>query len=90
MNEFFTWAFLSTFAGAVLVTGIVTEILKKVAGRIPTQVVSYIVALLLLLCVTVALQQAHSLADWLLIPFNALAVSLGANGGYEAVKRIGG
>lgn len=88
MNEFFTWEVLATFAGAATGTAIVTQFIKDWLKKIPTQVVSYIIALVIL-GLTTAVQ--YGVADWhvwTLIPFNAIIVSLGANGAYSAVERF--
>ncbi len=69
---------------------ILTELTKALPGirRIPTQLWSYLIALCVLypaaffggtLCPS----------DAVLILLNAATVALGANGGYEAIRRIG-
>jgi ABC-type polysaccharide/polyol phosphate export permease len=86
MSEFFTIATLATFAGAALATAIVTQFIKKALAKIPTQIVSYIIALAILLIVTAALG-AEDWTDWVLAPLNAVLVSIAANGGYAGVER---
>jgi len=88
MNEFFTWATLGTYAGCVLVTSLVTQFIKELGAlkNIPTRIVSYVVALLVLLA-------ANAIAGTLDLPtaglcvVNAVVVSLAANGGYDAIKK---
>mgnify|MGYP000344663868 CR=1 FL=1 len=88
MNEFFTWATLGTYAGCVLVTSLVTQFIKELGAlkNIPTRIVSYVVALLVLLA-------ANAIAGTLDLPIaglcvvNAVVVSLAANGGYDAIKK---
>ena len=89
MNEFLTWEFLSTFAGAALATGILTQCLKSLFARVPTQIVSYVIALVVLVGATAA-SGASGWADWAILPLNAVLVSLAANGAYAAVVRIRG
>lgn len=86
MNEFFTWAFLGTFAGAALATGLLTQFLKNL--NIPTQLLSYIIAIIVLLGATAATGGATNLFEWLLIPFNAVLVSLASNGAFSAILRV--
>ena len=51
MNEFFTWASLGTYAGAVLATTIITQLLKGIAifDKLPTRIFSYVIAVIVLL-----------------------------------------
>ena len=84
MQEFFTWAMLGTYAGAVLATTLITQLLKEWLKSIPTRIVSYAIALVVLLAAA-AFNNALTLADGALCLFNAVIVSLAANGGYEAV-----
>lgn len=89
MNEFFTWATLGTYAGCVLVTSLVTQFIKELGAlkNIPTRIVSYVVALLVLLA-------ANAIAGTLDLPtaglciVNAVVVSLAANGGYDGYESI--
>ena len=84
MQEFFTWAMLGTYAGAVLATTLITQLLKEWLKSIPTRIVSYVIALVVLLAAA-AFNNALTLADGALCLFNAVIVSLAANGWYEAV-----
>ena len=88
MAEFFTWALLITFAGASAATSIVTQFLKEPLRKIPTQFLSYIVALIVLLLATAATGSATYWGDWALIPFNAILVSMASNGTFAAVSRF--
>lgn len=91
MNEFFTWEILATFAGAVTGTAVVTQFIKDWLKKVPTQMVSYVVALVIIGIATAV--QSDAGAEWYvwaLIPFNAVIVSLGANGAYSAVERFKG
>lgn len=88
MQEFFTWSMLGTYAGAVLVTTILTQFFKgvKLIERIPTRLFSYVVALVVLLA-ALWFNGAWSAEEAALSVLNAVLVSLAANGGYEALKK---
>lgn len=87
MDNFFDWGMLGTFAGAAAATGIVTQAVKGVFQKIPTQIVSYVIAVVILGLATAATGGASDWTGWALVPLNAVVVSLSANGGFDAVKR---
>ena len=86
MNEFFTWGLLGTFAGAAAATGIFTQFVKNWLDKIPTQIVSYIIAVVVLSAATAF--TGGDLQTLTLVPFNAIIVSTASNGSYEAITRI--
>lgn len=88
MDNFFDWGMLGTFAGAAAATGIVTQAVKGVFQKIPTQIVSYVIAVVILGLATAATGGASDWTGWTLVPLNAVVVSLSANGGFEAIKRV--
>ena len=88
MNEFFTWTLLATFAGAVTATAILTQFVKDALSRVPTQIVSYIISLLILCVATAATGGASDWTGWAILPLNAVLVSLSANGTCSAVQRV--
>ena len=88
MDSFFDWTMLGTFAGAAAATGIVTQAVKGIFQKFPTQLVSYVIAVVILGLATAATDAASDWTDWALVPLNAVAVALTANGGYDAAKRI--
>lgn len=88
MNEFFTWTMLVTFAGATTATAILTQFLKDALKKIPTQLVSYVIALVVLAVATAATHGASDWTGWALLPLNAVLVSLSANGSFTAIQRI--
>ena len=88
MNELFSWGVLGTFAGASIGTSIITQFVKGWLAKVPTQIVSYIIALILMVVATAAITGAADWTEWAIIPLNAIIVSLAANGEYAAVKRI--
>lgn len=88
MQEFFTWTMLATYAGAVLGTTLVTQLLKG-AGfikRIPTQLFSYLVAVVLLLAAT-GFTGSLTVESGALCLINAVVVSLASNGAFEAIPK---
>ena len=90
-ENFVDWNILATYAGAVLMTALVTQCVKNAPKikAIPTQLVSYVVALIVLLASTY-FTAGLTVESAALILFNALIVSVAANGTYEgAVKIIG-
>ena len=89
--EFITWEFLGTFAGAMGMVGVVTELTKGVKwlSKIPTQLWSYLIAVVTLVIANYFLGQLD-VANAVLLFFNAGLVSLAANGGYEVIHRIFG
>ena len=87
MNEFLTWEIITTIKGAAAATAIITQAIKRPTSKIPTQAVSYVVALVLLLVGTAAVGVAESWADWAIVPLNAAIVSLTANGAFTAIQR---
>ncbi|HIU31171.1 MAG TPA: hypothetical protein IAB66_03315 [Candidatus Caccousia avistercoris] len=87
MDQFFTWEALATLAGCAAATGVVTQLLKDALKKIPTQLLSYIIALVILAAATAATGSAADWTGWAILPLNAVIVSLSANGGFEAIRR---
>ena len=89
MSEFFTWEMLGTYAGCTAAVGIVTQLIKGVPGivKIPTQLVSYAVAVVVMLCAT-GFTSGLTPDGIMLTVFNAAVVSLASNGTYAAVTRV--
>ena len=91
MNDFMTWQTLATFAGCSAAVAVITQFIKGAGAlkKIPTQWVSYILAAVLLLGATyfTGVLTGPTAA---LIPFNAVVVSLAANGAYSAIQRASG
>ncbi len=88
MNDYFTWEALSTFAGCAVCTALITQFIKSAPflKNIPTQWVSYIVAVILLLGAT-TFTGALTYASGAIIPLNAVIIALSANGAYSVVQR---
>jgi CHASE2 domain-containing sensor protein len=85
MNEFFTWETLATLAGCSLATGILTQFLKSTI-KIPTQWLSYIIAVILLFAATL-FTSGLTLPTGCMVPLNAVIVALSSNGAYSAIMR---
>lgn len=91
LSNFLSWDTLATFAGVAACTGLLTQMLKGIAGKLPTQWLSYIIAAVLLAVTTAATGGwAQPWTVWALVPLNAALVSLASNGAYEAVTRVAG
>ena len=90
MNEFFTWAMLGTYGGAVLATTLITQLLKGIPlfDRLPTRVFSYIVAVALLLAAA-AFTEGLSFSAAALVLVNGVVVALAANGAFDAARCTG-
>lgn len=85
MDTFFTWEYLLTFAGCVLATGLVTQGLKQLLPKISAQIISYVVALAIMVVGQVA---TGIMTGWDMVALdliNAMVVSLSSNGGYDAI-----
>lgn len=89
MENFLNWDILLTFSGCVAGTVLLTEWLKKLFDKLPAQLVSFVIA-------TVILVVGHAATDtfaWAEAPLylvNAVAVSLSANGGFDILKKAFG
>ena len=89
ITDFMSWELLGTFAGAVAAVTLLTQFLKDAFKRLPTQWLSYIIAVVVLALSTVALRGfAIGWETWSLVPLNAVVVALAANGGYAAFEHI--
>lgn len=85
MGEFMTWANLGTYAGAVLATTLITQFVKQIpyVEKVNPQIVSYIIAVVLLL--GAAYFNGQFTVDSAVLCFvNAVITALAANGVYDA------
>ena len=87
--ELFNWSLLGSYAGSVLAVGVLTQITKEipVIKRIPTQLWSYALALVVLLASAI-FGSGLTPKGAVLALVNAALVSLSSNGGYAAVTRL--
>lgn len=86
MDEFITWEMLATFAGCSAATAVITQFLKNLFAKLPTQWLSYFIALVILYLSTL-FTGGMTGANAAIIPLNAILVSLASNGAYSAVIR---
>lgn len=89
-NTFFTWEMLGTLAGASAAAGIVTAFLDTFLnrnGKIPTQVIAYGAAFVILL-LSLVFTGTLSFNTGTLCVFNALVVSSATSGTISMAKRL--
>lgn len=86
-QEFFTWAILATYAGAVLATTLFTQLLKGIGflQKIPARALAYIIALIVLLAANYFMG-GFTLEQAALCVINAAVVALASNGAYDAIN----
>lgn len=84
--EMFTWDYLATVGGAAAAVAMITEFLKviPITQKIPSQALSYIVALVIMFPASFFTGNLTVNAASL-IPLNALVVMLTANGAYNTL-----
>ena len=87
MDTYFSWEFIGTLAGCTAATALITEFLKAIFDKLPTQLLSYIIAVVLMIGAAVFTSN-FSLQSLLIIPINAVIVSFASNGSFDAVKNI--
>lgn len=89
--SFFDWSYLGTFAGALAAVALITELIKGVPmlKNVPTQLVSWVLAFGILILAQL-FTGALSAQSAVLCVLNGAMVSLAANGGYAALKRVMG
>jgi len=88
-TEPFTWEYLATIAGATMATLLIAQMLKfplDKVWKIPTRIVVYVIALIVLLLATV-FTSGLTLQSGLLTAINAVIVALAAMGAYEVTFR---
>ena len=87
--EFVSWELLGTYAGAMAMVGVITQLTKEIkfVAKIPTQLWSYILALVVMYAANLFMGSL-TWSNAVLILFNSALVSLGANGGYEGLARV--
>ena len=89
--SFFDWSYLGTFAGALAAVALITELIKELPGlkKVPTQFVSWVLAFVILILAQL-FTGTLSAQNAVLSVLNGAMVSLAANGGYAALKRVVG
>lgn len=85
-TDFFTWATIGTFAGAVAMTVFIVQAVKmpadKVFGHVPTRLIVYVIALALLLMSQAFLNGGLNFENVCLAVINAFLVMLAAMSTY--------
>jgi len=89
MSEFINWATLGTYGGALAMVMMLTQFTKEFAftKRIPTQLWSYILSIFVLIAATV-FTEGLSVNGVMQAVFNAVVVSIAANGGYGILQKV--
>lgn len=88
-TEPFSWEYLGTIAGATVAVLLITQLLKLPLDKIwkvPTRIVVYVIALIILLVAT-NFTAGLSWSNALLTAINAVIVALAAMGAYEVTFR---
>lgn len=87
--EFFTWDNLGTYAGAAALVALVTQLTKELRyiNKIPTQVWSYILAVVILIASQIFTGTLTGSSAALALA-NGVLVSLASNGGYSLITRV--
>ena len=87
LQQFFTWQVLSTMTGATAATMLLTQILKGISfiDKLPTRLLSYIVALVILITATV-FSVPVTVSAIVLCLINSAVVALAAQGGYTMLS----
>lgn len=88
-TEPFTWEQLATIAGATMATVLIVQLLKlplDKVWKIPTRIVVYFIALIILLCATL-FTTGLTVQNGILTAVNAVIVALAAMGAYEVTFR---
>ena len=84
-NDYITWEFLGTFAGAVAATTLIVQFLKLQADKvwkIPTRYIVYVIAFLVLLSYQVFFGRLTA-QNIIITFFNAIIVTMASMGTYE-------
>ena len=88
-TEPFSWQQLATIAGATMATVLIVQLLKLPLDKIwkiPTRIVVYFIALIILLCATL-FTTGLTVQNGILTAVNAVIVALAAMGTYEVTFR---
>ena len=86
MQEYFTWAQLATYTGAILAVTLITQFIKGIGfiDRIPTRITAYIVAVIIMIA-ALGFTGELTAANVGLTIINAVIVALAANGTHDAL-----
>lgn len=89
-EEFFTWQYLGTYAGATVAVMIFVQFTKDLPGikALPTRLWAYIMAAVLLVLSTLFTVSPITPSVILLCLINAVIVAMAACGGYDTLKSL--
>ena len=90
ITAFFDWTYLATYAGAMVATCLITQLLKGTADKyigMPTQFLAYIVAVVILLLATF-FTGALTLSSAVLTLLNGAIVAAATSGAISGVQRL--
>ena len=88
MSEFVTWEALGGYAGAVMMVTLITQFLKGTPlGKWSSQLVAYVIAVVLLIGAEIFGGQPVTVQGVTLCLLNAVIVALAANGMYDAAAK---
>lgn len=88
MSEFVTWEALGGYAGAVMMVTLITQFLKGTPlGKWSSQLVAYVIAVVLLIGAEIFGGQPVTVQGVTLCLLNAVIVALAANGMYDATAK---
>lgn len=85
-TSFITWEFLGTMSGATTAVVLIVQFVKAPLDKIwkiPTRLVAYIFALIILICVEIFTKGNLPVDRIILILLNAIIVTMAAMGAYE-------
>ena len=89
-EEFFTWEYLGTYAGATIAVMLFVQFTKELPGikSIPTRLWAYVIAAVLLVLSTVFTVSPITPSIILLCLINAVIVAMAACGEYDTLKSL--
>jgi hypothetical protein len=89
-GDFVTWDVFGTYAGAVTMTTIITQFLKKIPGvdKCNAQLLAFVVAVLLLVF-TAIFNGSLEVEAIVMALINAIVVALASNGAYDVIHDSG-
>ncbi len=90
LSEFFTWEYLATFAGCMVATGLVTQMVKGALDKvvsIPTQLLAWMVAVVILVLAQL-FTGTLTVSAGVLSLLNGIAVASATSGTISGVKRL--
>ena len=89
-EEFFTWEYLGTYAGATIAVMLFVQFTKDLPGikSIPTRLWAYVIAAVLMVLSTVFTVSPITPSIILLCLINAVIVAMAACGEYDTLKSL--